>query len=194
MPSSAAVYGDLDTLPLTETMAGQPSSFYGLTKLTTESYLRIYHEAFGLPYICFRYANVYGPRQGNGGEGGVISIFCERLQAHKDISIFGDGEQTRDFVYVDDVVAANMAALHKPDLVGVINVSTERGTSLNKLVAQFKKIVDHEFNVHYEEARQGDIKHSLLSTKKMINELGLSATVKLDKGLTTTYEYFHNKK
>lgn len=194
MPSSAAVYGDLDTLPLTETMAGQPSSFYGLTKLTTESYLRIYHEAFGLPYICFRYANVYGPRQGNGGEGGVISIFCERLQAHKDISIFGDGEQTRDFVYVDDVVAANMAALHKPDLVGVINVSTERGTSLNKLVAQFKKIVDHEFNVHYEEARQGDIKHSLLSTKKMINELGLLATVKLDKGLTTTYEYFHNKK
>lgn len=108
--------------------------------MTTESYLRIYHEAFGLPYICFRYANVYGPRQGNGGEGGVISIFCERLQAHKDISIFGDGEQTRDFVYVDDVVAANMAALHKPDLVGVINVSTERGTSLNKLVAQFKKL------------------------------------------------------
>lgn len=193
MPSSAAVYGDLATLPLTETMTGQPSSFYGLTKLTTESYLRIYHEAFGLPYICFRYANVYGPRQGNGGEGGVISIFCERLQAHKDISIFGDGEQTRDFVYVDDVVAANLKTLDKPDLVGVINVSTEVGTSLNELVAQFKKLVNHTFDVHYEEARKGDIKHSLLSTKKMINELGFLAKTKLADGLTATYKYFHNK-
>ncbi len=79
MPSSAAVYGDLDTLPLTEEMQGHPSSFYGLTKLTTESYLKLYYEAFGLPYQCFRYSNVYGPRQGHGGEGGVISIFCEHL-------------------------------------------------------------------------------------------------------------------
>ncbi|WP_295238898.1 NAD-dependent epimerase/dehydratase family protein [Veillonella sp.] len=193
MPSSAAVYGDLATLPLTETMVGHPSSFYGLTKLTTESYLRLYYEAFGLPYICFRYANVYGPRQGNGGEGGVISIFCERLQKQQDITIFGDGEQTRDFVYVEDVVAANLAALDKTDLVGVINVSTEVGTSLNELVAHFKTIVGHDFNVHYEAERAGDIKHSLLSTKKMMTELNYSPKINLTTGLANTYHYFDTK-
>ncbi|WP_251440961.1 NAD-dependent epimerase/dehydratase family protein [Veillonella intestinalis] len=193
MPSSAAVYGDLETLPLTETMIGHPSSFYGLTKLTTESYLRLYYEAFGLPYICFRYANVYGPRQGHGGEGGVISIFCEQLQKQQDITIFGDGEQTRDFVYVDDVVAANLKALEKPDLTGVINVSTEVGTSLNELVAQFKTIVGHDFAVHYEAERAGDIKHSLLSTKKMMTELNYLPKINLTTGLANTYHYFDTK-
>lgn len=193
MPSSAAVYGDLETLPLTETMIGHPSSFYGLTKLTTESYLRLYYEAFGLPYICFRYANVYGPRQGHGGEGGVISIFCEQLQKQQDITIFGDGEQTRDFVYVDDVVAANLKALEKPDLTGVINVSTEVGTSLNELVAQFKTIVGHDFAVHYEAERAGDIKHSLLSTKKMMTELDYLPKINLTTGLANTYHYFDTK-
>lgn len=193
MPSSAAVYGDLKTLPLTEIMIGHPSSFYGLTKLTTENYLRLYYEAFGLPYICFRYANVYGPRQGHGGEGGVISIFCEQLQKQQDITIFGDGEQTRDFVYVDDVVAANLKALEKPDLTGVINVSTEVGTSLNELVAQFKTIVGHDFVVHYEAERAGDIKHSLLSTKKMMTELDYLPKINLTTGLANTYHYFDTK-
>ena len=104
MPSSAAVYGDLDTLPLTEDMSGKPTSFYGLTKLTAEGYLRIYEQAFGLKTVCFRYANVYGPRQGDGGEGGVISIFNRLINEDKPLTIFGDGEQTRDFVYVADVV------------------------------------------------------------------------------------------
>ena len=79
MPSSAPVYGNLDTLPLNEEMLGNPSSFYGLTKLTTEHYLRIYHEAFGLPYICYRYSNVFGPRQGNGGEGALLVFLLKRL-------------------------------------------------------------------------------------------------------------------
>ena len=108
MPSSAAVYGDLETLPLTEELQGIPRSCYGLTKLTTEGYLRIYEESFGLPYICYRYANVYGPRQGNGGEGGVISIFCEQVAKGETLVVYGDGTQTRDFVYVDDVVEANL--------------------------------------------------------------------------------------
>ena len=104
MPSSAAVYGDLAVLPLTEDLSGMPSSFYGLTKLTAEGYLRIYHEAFGLNTVCFRYANVYGPRQGDGGEGGVISIFNRLIVKGQALTVFGDGEQTRDFIYVDDVV------------------------------------------------------------------------------------------
>ncbi|WP_298705771.1 NAD-dependent epimerase/dehydratase family protein [uncultured Veillonella sp.] len=193
MPSSAAVYGDLTTLPLDETMTGHPASFYGLTKLTTESYLRLYEENFNLPYICFRYANVYGPRQGNGGEGGVISIFCEHLEAQKDLTIFGDGEQTRDFVYVGDVVEANMQALIHPEVTGVYNVSTETGTSLNELVQVFEDIVGHPLVVHYEAERIGDIKHSLLSLEKIGKDLAYKPQVSLVEGLKETFEYFVDK-
>lgn len=193
MPSSAAVYGDLDSLPLDETMAGKPSSFYGLTKLTTESYLDLYAKNFNLPYICFRYANVYGPRQGHGGEGGVISIYCEHLLNGQDLAVFGDGEQTRDFVYVDDVVNANLLALEKPDITGVYNVSTEKSTSLNELINYFKDIVDRPFTVNYEAERAGDIKHSLLSIQKVHKDLNYMPQTALKDGLEKTYKYFIKK-
>lgn len=193
MPSSAAVYGDLDSLPLDETMAGKPSSFYGLTKLTTESYLELYAKNFNLPYICFRYANVYGPRQGHGGEGGVISIYCEHLQKGQDLAIFGDGEQTRDFVYVDDVVEANLLALEKPEVTGIYNVSTEKSTSLNELIGHFKDIVGKSFTVNYEAERAGDIKHSLLSIQKVHKDLAYSPKTELRDGLEKTYNYFIKK-
>lgn len=193
MPSSAAVYGDLDSLPLDETMAGKPSSFYGLTKLTTESYLELYAKIFNLPYICFRYANVYGPRQGHGGEGGVISIYCEHLQKGQDLAIFGDGEQTRDFVYVDDVVEANLLALEKPEVTGIYNVSTEKSTSLNELIGHFKDIVGKSFTVNYEAERAGDIKHSLLSIQKVHKDLAYSPKTELRDGLEKTYNYFIKK-
>lgn len=193
MPSSAAVYGDLTNLPLDETMTGHPASFYGLTKLTTESYLRLYEENFGLPYICFRYANVYGPRQGHGGEGGVISIFCEQLQQGQELVVFGDGDQTRDFVYVADVVAANMLALEHPDVTGVYNVSTETSTSLNELIIAFEQVVGHPITVQHEPARIGDIKHSLLSIKKVARDLSYEPSIKLLEGLKETFKYFDDK-
>lgn len=193
MPSSAAVYGDLTTLPLDETMTGHPTSFYGLTKLTTESYLRLYKENFGLPYICFRYANVYGPRQGNGGEGGVISIFCEHLQAGKELTVFGDGEQTRDFVYVADVVEANIQALQHPEVTGVYNVSTETSTSLKELIITFEEVIQKPITVHNEAERIGDIKHSLLSIQKVHKELQYSPKVALLEGLKETFKYFDDK-
>ncbi len=193
MPSSAAVYGDLTSLPLDETMTGHPASFYGLTKLTTESYLRLYEENFGLPYICFRYANVYGPRQGHGGEGGVISIFCEQLQQGQELVVFGDGDQTRDFVYVADVVAANMLALEHPDITGVYNVSTETSTSLNELIVAFEQVVGHPITVQHEPARIGDIKHSLLSIKKVARDLSYKPSIELLEGLKETFKYFDDK-
>ena len=125
MPSSAAVYGDLAVLPLTEELSGMPSSFYGLTKLTAEGYLRIYREAFGLNTVCFRYANVYGPRQGDGGEGGVISVFNRLIVEGQPLTVYGDGEQTRDFIYVDDVVDANIKAMGNSQCTGIYNVSTK---------------------------------------------------------------------
>lgn len=189
MPSSAAVYGNLDTLPLNEEMIGNPSSFYGLTKLTTEHYLRIYHEAFGLPYICYRYSNVFGPRQGNGGEGGVISIFAKAIVQGSPIIIYGDGKQTRDFIYVDDVVEANILGMQY-QVTGIYNVSTGISSSVNLLVDEFRNISGKDIEVVYDKPRLGDIRDSVLATDKSEKELLFTAKYNLHDGLIKTYEYF----
>ena len=195
MPSSAAVYGDLAVLPLTEELSGMPSSFYGLTKLTAEGYLRIYREAFGLNTVCFRYANVYGPRQGDGGEGGVISVFNRLIVEGQPLTVYGDGEQTRDFIYVDDVVDANIKAMRNSQCTGIYNVSTNKGTSVNELITRFRAISGADFMVHYEAERVGDIKHSRLSNAKAERDFGFVASTTLDEGLQKTLEYFkaHHK-
>jgi len=189
MPSSAAVYGNLDTLPLNEEMIGNPSSFYGLTKLTTEHYLRIYHEAFGLPYLCYRYSNVFGPRQGNGGEGGVISIFAKAIVQGSPIIIYGDGKQTRDFIYVDDVVEANILGMQH-QVTGIYNVSTGISSSVNLLVDEFRNISGKDIEVVYDKPRLGDIRDSVLATDKSEKELLFTAKYNLHDGLIKTYEYF----
>lgn len=189
MPSSAAVYGNLDTLPLNEEMIGNPSSFYGLTKLTTEHYLRIYHEAFGLPYVCYRYSNVFGPRQGNGGEGGVISIFAKAIVQDSPIIIYGDGKQTRDFIYVDDVVEANILGMQH-QVTGIYNVSTGISSSVNLLVDEFRNISGKDIEVVYDKPRLGDIRDSVLATDKSEKELLFTAKYNLHDGLIKTYEYF----
>ena len=189
MPSSAAVYGNLDTLPLNEEMIGNPSSFYGLTKLTTEHYLRIYHEAFGLPYICYRYSNVFGPRQGNGGEGGVISIFAKAIVQGSPIIIYGDGKQTRDFIYVDGVVEANILGMQH-QVTGIYNVSTGISSSVNLLVDEFRNISGKDIEVVYDKPRLGDIRDSVLATDKSEKELLFTAKYNLHDGLIKTYEYF----
>ena len=189
MPSSAAVYGNLDTLPLNEEMIGNPSSFYGLTKLTTEHYLRIYHEAFGLPYICYRYSNVFGPRQGNGGEGGVISIFAKAIVQGSPIIIYGDGKQTRDFIYVDDVVEANILGMQH-QVIGIYNVSTGISSSVNLLVDEFRNISGKDIEVIYDKPRLGDIRDSVLATDKSEKGLLFTAKYNLHDGLIKTYEYF----
>ena len=189
MPSSAEVYGNLDTLPLNENMIGNPSSFYGLTKLTTEHYLRIYYEAFGLPYVCYRYSNVFGPRQGNGGEGGVISIFAKAIVQDSPIIIYGDGKQTRDFIYVDDVVEANILGMQH-QVIGIYNVSTGISSSVNLLVDEFRNISGKDIEVVYDKPRLGDIRDSVLATDKSEKGLLFTAKYNLHDGLIKTYEYF----
>ena len=190
MPSSAAVYGDNTHLPLTEDQIGVPSSFYGLTKLTAEGYLRIYEAAFGLRYICYRYSNVYGPRQGDGGEGGVISIFGRLASKGKNFTIFGDGEQTRDFVYVHDVVEANIQGMLHEDVTGIFNVSTNTGVTVNALLEHFRRLSGKDISVTYEPERVGDIRHSCLCNEKAEKLLKFKATMELSKGLGLTYDYF----
>ena len=134
--SSAATYGDVDekALPVQETLPQIPLSFYGLTKMTVEKYLALYHMAFGIHYVVLRFANVYGERQGDGGEGGVISIFAKRLAKGQDITIFGNGKQTRDFVYAGDIARGIRLALTTPNADTCYNLSTQTEISLNELV------------------------------------------------------------
>ena len=193
MPSSAAIYGDLDTLPLDESMVGIPTSCYGLTKLTTEHYLRIYHEAFGLNYICYRYSNVYGPRQGNGGEGGVISTFAKAIANGLPITVYGDGDQTRDFIYVDDVVEANILGLEN-NVTGIYNISTNIASSINSIINEFKCISNSKIDVSYACERIGDIRHSRLDNKKAQQDFSFKTTFNLRDGLYKTYEYFKANK
>ena len=141
----------------------------------------IYEQAFGLKTVCFRYSNVYGPRQGDGGEGGVISIFTRLINEGQGLTIFGDGEQTRDFIYVDDVVEANIKAMNHPELTGVYNISTNTSTSVNKLVSYFKSISNKDLPVYYEAERTGDIRHSRLCNQKAKVDFDFLATVDLER-------------
>ena len=187
--SSAAVYGNNLNVPLTEKEPSVPTSFYGITKMTAEHYLRVYSELYGLDAIVLRFANVYGERQGNGGEGGVISIFAKRIADGLPISLFGDGEQTRDFVYAGDIAKAITAAL---DLKGchIINVSNAIEVSINELIQNFAQVAQKEIPVEYQEERLGDIYRSCLDNTNLKQKLGVLPETTLLEGLQKTYAYF----
>ncbi len=190
--SSAAVYGDNERVPLQESEPLRPTSFYGITKMTTEHYLRVYHESFGLDTTIFRFANVYGERQGALGEGGVVSIFCKLLAYEKPFTIYGDGEQTRDFVYAGDIASALTAAL---SLEGfhVINVSTAAETSINDLVSYFAEAAGKKIEAHHVEARKGDIYRSFLANDNLKKYLQFTPVMDLAQGIRRTYAWYQQK-
>lgn len=187
--SSAAVYGEVDSLPITEDCTLKPASFYGLTKLTSEKYLDLYSQIHGVNYIAFRYANVYGERQGDGGEGGVVSIFTRRICSDQPVSIFGDGGQTRDFIYVGDVAEANCQALTAPQLAAnrVYNISTQTQTSVSDLVEILAAAAGKQVDQKHAPARDGDIYHSMLSNKAAVEGLSWRPQMLLSEGLGRTY-------
>lgn len=191
--ATAAAYGDCDILPLTEELVTEPLSFYGLSKLTVEKYLALYHKLYGLSYAALRFANVYGERQGDGGEGGVISIFTKKFSSDEPIKIFGDGGQTRDFIYVGDIANGIYQALIKPSANGVYNLSTNTEVSINEMTALLNKISGKGIVTSYEQPRDGDIYRSILSNKKAMTELNWRPVVALADGLARTYSYFARK-
>lgn len=193
--SSAATYGDVDekALPVQETLPQIPLSFYGLTKMTVEKYLALYHLAFGIHYVVLRFANVYGERQGDGGEGGVISIFAKRLAQGKGITIFGNGKQTRDFVYAGDIARGIRLALTTENADTCYNLSTQEETSLNDLVDILSRITGKEITPDYGPVREGDIYRSSLSNEKAVKNLHWTPEVSLEEGLKRTYEYFQKQ-
>ena len=190
--STAASYGDVaeDHLPIDEFEPLAPLSFYGLSKVTVEHYLDLYHKAYGLDYVVLRFANVYGERQGDGGEGGVISIFAKRIAKDEPITIYGDGKQTRDFVYAGDIARGIDAALRTPHANRAYNLSTQTETSLKELVAVLANVSGKNIVPRYEDARTGDIYKSLLANGRARRSLGWTPQTSLEEGLRRTYEYF----
>ncbi len=187
--SSAAVYGDTPTLPLAERAGAlRPISPYGAAKLASESLLLGYAAAYGFTVRCHRYFNVYGPRQDpHSPYSGVISVFCDKLRAGISPTIFGDGEQTRDFVAVDDVARANVLAISAPQLgSGVVNICSGQATSLNRLVGILRGLIAGAPAATHAAAKPTDIRHSLGAPGLARNEFAFATEVSLETGLAAT--------
>ncbi len=189
--SSAAVYGEDPALPKRESMTPAPVSPYAVEKLCVEHDLAVFNQLYGLPCVSLRYFNVFGPRQDPGSPySGVTSIFVDRLRHDRDPIIYGDGEQFRDFVAVDNVVQANWLAATHADAPGkVFNVGCGQRTSLNTLLVTLGRITGHESNPTYEAPRAGDIRESVADISLIRQTLGYEPTVGLQQGLEALVAY-----
>lgn len=190
--ASSSAYGDTQTLPKLESMPPDPLSPYALQKYAGEVYCRLYHKLYGLETVALRYFNVFGPRQNPESEyAAVIPRFIRSCLRDEPPRIYGDGEQTRDFTFVADAVEANVLAAHAARAAGaVINVAGGRRTSLNHLFTAIRKQVGTSVEALYEEARLGDVRHSLAGLDRARELLGYVPKVELDLGLARTIESF----
>jgi UDP-glucose 4-epimerase len=192
--SGGVVYGEPDLRPTPETSPKVPRSPYGVTKLAAEQYLYYYANVHDMEYVALRYSNVYGPRQDPHGEAGVVAIFSNRLQAGEALTVFGDGEQTRDYVFVGDVVAANLLAsdVAVPSASTLddraFNVGTGRETSVNELARTLMRGTGREASIENAPARPGELDHSCLDNRKLM-AAGWQPGTPLEDGLRQTYEH-----
>ncbi|HUT42469.1 MAG TPA: SDR family oxidoreductase [Gammaproteobacteria bacterium] len=187
---SAAVYGDLPELPKTEDMPVRPLSPYAVDKLASEHACQVYTQLYGLETVALRYFNVFGPRQDPSSPySGVISIFADRISQGRQPSIYGDGEQTRDFVYVADVVEANIRAARAPAAAGqTINVATGSTITINELLRTVCRIQGQSFDPVYQPARDGDIRHSCADISRAGTLLDWAPRVDFETGLRKLFE------
>ena len=190
--STAASYGDVteDKLPIREEETLAPMSFYGLSKVTVEKYLKLYHDLYGLDYVALRFANVYGERQGDTGEGGVISIFAKRIAKDQGITVFGDGRQTRDFIYAGDIAAGIIAAMTTDKANAVYNLSNQTETSLLELIELMAKASGKTVEPAFAAPREGDINRSMLCHEAAVQNLNWQPKMDLAEGLARTINYF----
>ena len=192
LASSAAVYGNLQSLPKTEDSELQTLSPYAASKLTSEHYCRIYHDLFGLETVALRYFNVFGRNQDPASEyAAVIPKFINALLLGKRPVIYGDGLQTRDFVFVDNVVSANLLAVQSKDAAGkVINIASGRKQTLLDLLAALQELVGVDVEPLFEKEKPGDIRHSVADISKAAKLLGYDIVTDFKEGLRHTIEYF----
>ena len=191
--SGGAIYGEPKHLPCDEYHPVNPISPYGAAKFTVENYLHLYKRLHGLNFTSLRYANVYGPRQDPKGEAGVIAIFAKTMLEGGNIVIFGDGYQERDYVYVSDVVEANLLAIDN-ETSGVYNIGTGKGTSLKEIFLQLSSIVKYDKQPIYEPSRLGDIYKISLDSTKALKELRWKPKVSQRDGLKNTIKYLMSSK
>lgn len=190
--SSSAVYGNLATTPKAETLPTQPLSPYGVQKLAAEAYCRIWHSIYGLETVALRYFNVFGPFQDPQSEyAAVIPRFISRVLAGEPPVIYGDGEQSRDFIYISNVVEANLLAAVTPQAAGaVMNVGTGAKITLNQLVTELGHIIGRPIQAVYEDARPGDVRESLADITLLRATLGYEPTLSFSEGLRRTFHAF----
>ena len=187
--SGGVVYGEQDYFPANEEHPLRPYCPYGVTKLIGEKYLFYYSKTFGIKYTAFRYANVYGPRQNPHGEAGVIAIFLEKLFHGERAIINGDGRQTRDYVYIDDVVNANIAALENGDN-DVFNIGTGVETDVNEIYHMLNKYTGANIPEQHGPAKPGEQQRSVLHVGKAESILGWKPETNFESGIAKTVEYF----
>jgi UDP-glucose 4-epimerase len=187
--TGGAIYGEPDYVPQDEDHPVRPLSPYGITKLASEKYLYFYEQQYRIPYVALRYANVYGPRQNPHGEAGVVAIFTQRMLEGRQPVINGSGEQTRDFVYVGDVVAANLAALAYEGS-GVFNIGTGLETSINELFRMIRDLINPSVPEVHGEAKPGEQQRSVLGYARAQAILGWQPQVSLQEGLRRTVAWF----
>lgn len=188
-PASAAIFGEPQYLPVDENHPLNMISPYGITKHTVEHYLYVYKQLYNIDYTVLRYSNVYGPKQDSSGEGGVVSIFCEKLLRNEIPNIYGDGEQIRDFVYVKDVARANLIAI-KSDNSEIYNVCTNTKITVNSLFNCIADILHKDIKPIYTDEREGDIRYSYMSYDKIESELGWKPEYSLSDGIEETLNYY----
>jgi UDP-glucose 4-epimerase len=193
--TGGAIYGEQKYFPADEEHPQQPISPYGITKRAVELYLEYYRAVHGLPYTVFRYANVYGPRQDPKGDAGVVAIFTNAMMSDKGATIFGTGEQTRDYVFVGDVVRAHVLLLDRGTVGSAIyNVSTGIETSVNELHRVLSDVITGgQATPIYADARKGELDRSSCSSAKITQALGWKPEVQLADGLKRTVDYFRSR-
>jgi len=187
--TGGAIYGDAEVLPTPEDYPAWPVSPYGVAKLTVEHYLHFYYKAYGLPYIALRYGNVYGPRQDPHGEAGVVAIFTQKMLREQEVVINGGGRQTRDFVYVGDVVESNIKA-HESSFVGPINIGVSKQIDINKIFGILNRLTGGKAEEVHGPEKSGEQKTSCLSIKRAKKILNWTPRVELGAGLARTVDYF----
>lgn len=181
--SSAGIFGELKTLPIREDHQVEPDSPYGCTKLCQEKLCLAYAKLYGIDAVALRYFNVYGPNQRFDAYGNVIPIFAFSMLRGEPLTIFGDGEQTRDFIHVDDVVQANIKAAHTPSISGAYNIASASRITINELVRLLERASGITPKVSHGPERPGDVRHSLADISKAQAAFGFSPTVGLEEGL-----------
>jgi UDP-glucose 4-epimerase len=190
--TGGAIYGEQDVFPAPETHRTAPLSPYGIAKLASEHYLFFYHVTYGISYAALRYANVYGPRQNPHGEAGVIAIFAEKLLHGDTPTINGDGRQTRDYVYVGDLVRANLAAL-QADFCGAVNLGTGVETDVNELFRALRALCDSSVPETHGPGKPGEQQRSVIDCRLAGQVLGWQPQVSLQDGLRETVAFFRER-